>query len=211
MATLACQVSIGVAAQTAANSGPRISSIRVGLANCYKVGHWIPVAVEVEGVAQLEEPRIEVTVDDSDGVPTTAAVHMQPSAAAAPKWNAVSFTKVGRLGATIQVALADTDGLIELKTLYANSVAANGPTAVQLPATAELIVSLGSDQIGLRRAFPEREASGGNAARHLVELQSVTDLPTQWFGYASVDVLVVSASHTELCGQLAADSQRFRR
>ena len=70
-------------------------------------------------------------------------------------------------------------------------------------------MSLGADQIGLRQAFADREATAGESARRVVELKSIADLPTEWFGYDAVDVLVVSVSEIDLFRQLAADTERF--
>ena len=59
----------------AADSSPRpaIRQVEIGIKNHFKVGAWTPIRVETEGIEGLERPRVEVSVADSDGVPTSAA------------------------------------------------------------------------------------------------------------------------------------------
>ncbi len=70
-------------------------------------------------------------------------------------------------------------------------------------------MSLGSAPFGLRDAFPDRDGDASQAARQVVELNRVADLPTDWFGYDAVDVFVISAAKGDLCRELAADAKRF--
>src|SRR5262245_3763576 len=55
------------------NAAPRIGQVQLGIKNHFKVGFWTPVVVEIEGAVQSATEQIEVTVNDSDGVPTTAS------------------------------------------------------------------------------------------------------------------------------------------
>jgi hypothetical protein len=198
------------AAQTASNADPQIERARIGLANCYKIGHWTPVRVEISGLQAQDNAAIEVTVIDSDGVATTAAAPCSPMESTHTTGAVTLYTKVGKLGAPIQIVLADGNRRMVESTLWPGRHTNGESSLVELPATSELIVVLGSDQVGLRQAVGDREASAGGPARRLVEVKSVDDLPTQWFGYDAVDVFVISASDKELCHQLVTDSDRFQ-
>jgi hypothetical protein len=207
-AALICRPA-GAVAQDVVLQGPRIGAIRVGLAGCYLLGHWTPVWVEADGVAALKDPRAKVTVVDSDGVATTAAAPLQPSNGNGAKWTAVVYTKIGRRGAEIQIALVDGDEPIAEKSLRANGESITDSALVELPAAAELVVAVGNADTALRQAFADRDAAGGEPARRLLELNHISDLPTAWFGYEAVDVLLLDANDAVLGQRLAADAQRF--
>lgn len=50
---------------------PRITDVRIGFANAYKLGCWTPVQVDIEGGSQALTGTVHITVPDGDGVPTT--------------------------------------------------------------------------------------------------------------------------------------------
>ena len=157
-----------------------------------------------------EKQQVEVTVADSDGVPTTASAPLTAAEASHGSSSASVYTKVGRVGSPIQVSLLDGERRIDEQTLRPDAKAKPNSTAVALPATAELIVSFGPAPFGLRDAFPNRESDAGQSARQVVELTRVADLPTDWFGYDAVDVLIISAANGQLCRELAADATQIR-
>ena len=57
--------------------------------------------------------------------------------------------------------------------------------------------------------LPIAQSSGGQIGRKLIELDSIADLPTDWFGYEAVDVLIISAGDGKLCRELAADQAQI--
>jgi hypothetical protein len=119
------------------------------------------------------------------------------------------YTKIGRMSGDFHVALFDGDGPLDERTVRSRAGAQSDSTAVSLSATAELLVVFGAHTFGFKNAFPDRDSDTGQLARHVVELSRVADLPTDWFGYEAVDVLVISAADGELCGELAADARRY--
>ena len=48
-----------------------------------------------------------------------------------------------------------------------------------------------------------------NSARQAIEVNRIADLPSDWFGYEAVDVLLISAGDGKLCRELAADEPRL--
>ncbi len=164
-------------------------------------------AVEVEGIEGGGNFQVEVNVADSDGVPTTASESL--NVAVRGPSSAVIYTKVGRVGSPIQISLHDGERRLAEQTLRFDAKAKPNADTIALPATAELIVSLGSAPFGLRDAFPNRESDAGQSGRRVVELTRIADLPTHWFGYDAVDVLIISAANGELCRELASDATRY--
>ncbi len=52
---------------------PRITSVRVGFADRYKVGLWTPVDVAIRGGSERLAARLSLVVPDGDGVPSRVA------------------------------------------------------------------------------------------------------------------------------------------
>jgi hypothetical protein len=192
-----------------ANAGPRIKQVDLGIKNHFKVGFWTPVEVEVKRTGRDAIHQVEVTVSDSDGVPTTASAKLASSETNLETTKTVVYTKVGRVGNPIQVSLADGGQRLDERTIRPNAKGNTASPVVAMPATAEFIVSLGAAPFGLSEAFPNRESDAASSARFVAELAQVDQLPTEWFGYQAVDVLVLSAGNGQICRELEADAKRF--
>ncbi len=187
----------------------RIASCRVGIGGQFKVGFWTPVWVEVEGTAGLSKPVVEVTVSDSDGISTTMPAEV-PEASSTEKWaTCLLYTKIGKIGSEVHVKLLADGKLIDEIILTNNATEQRRQISAGLPATSELLLGLGATPFGMKEAFPTREGDARRFAQRTVELSRVADLPTEWFGYEGVDVIVLSAGDSEYFRKLAADSERF--
>ncbi len=204
-------VSALCAASRAADSSPRpaIRQVEIGIKNHFKVGAWTPIRVETEGIEGLERPRVEVSVADSDVVPTSAASPLTATASTTAQCEGLIYTAVGRVGDPIRISLFDGEKQLDEKTLRPAAKAKPDSRTVVLPATAELIVSLGQPTLGLKDAFPDRESDAGQLARQAIKVNRIADLPSDWFGYEAVDVLLISAGDGKLCRELAADEPRL--
>src|SRR3954447_9859478 len=75
----------------------KISRVEVGFKNHFKVGYWTPIRVDVDGVSTGDK-RVEVTVGDNDGVPTTAGAPVLATNDSRGSASAVVYTRVGRVG-----------------------------------------------------------------------------------------------------------------
>jgi hypothetical protein len=192
------------------STAPRIAQVRVGVRNHYKVGHWTPVRIIVEQNGSLKAARVEVAVSDSDGVMTTSSAPVELPNAPASSATARVHAMVGRLGDSIRIALIDGSGTrVDERTFRPGPLSVkNGAGMVELAATSELIVSLGSKPFGLAEAIPDRDAESGVPGRRTVHLDRIEELPTEWFGYSAVDLLVISPADGELIRELAADTAR---
>ena len=119
------------------------------------------------------------------------------------------YTQVGRVVSPIRISLVDGDRQLDERTLLPTAKANPEVAVVPMAATSELIVSLGTSPYGLADAFADRAASGGQVGRKLIELDKTADLPTDWYGYEAVDVLLIAAGDGRLCQELANDKARF--
>ena len=123
--------------------------------------------------------------------------------------SAVVYTQVGRVVSPIRISLVDGDRQLDERTLLPTAKANPEVAVVPMAATSELIVSLGTSPYGLADAFADRAASGGQVGRKLIELDKTADLPTDWYGYEAVDVLLIAAGDGRLCQELANDKARL--
>jgi hypothetical protein len=183
---------------------PRIADCRIGFDGTFKVGHWTPVWVKVSGDTMAAKTSIELTTIDSDGVEVTV------STAAGSDGPTLLTTRVGRLGSAVQLKLVAEDGhLLDRAELSARRGQEGGARYVALLATGQLVVQIGPGALGLAEVLAEQEADDGTTASGFVQLTDVDALPTDWFGYDGVDVLVLTTSDVAFCERLAADIQRF--
>jgi len=204
-----CRISHRLEAAEAKNSTPKIVTARVGLNNHYKLGFWTPIRVEIAGAESATDLTVEVTVADSDGVPTTAATPLTPTGDAAGNRSVTVYTMVGRVGGPIRIALIDDEHELDSLTLVPNAKGSPETAIVPIPATSELIVSLAAAPFGLSDALGDRDASPSQPGRKLIELNTIADLPTEWFGYSAIDVLMIPSGDGKLVSELAADRAKF--
>lgn len=184
-----------------------IKDVRVGFAGAYKVGHWTPVWVDVVGASTLADGRVEITVNDSDGVPATVSAPVTNASPGEPATFELAM-QAGRMGSTIHIALRNEGGEIDRRAVPSDPAEHKEWALVDLPATSELVVSFGPLPFGLEAAFPPRDSKEGGA-RRAIRLDRVAQLPSTWFGYEAVDVLVLSVGDGALCRELAADTVRM--
>jgi hypothetical protein len=187
---------------------PKIAAARVGLSNRYKLGTWTPVMVEVSGAGAERNLRVEVTASDNDGVATTASVALPHRTTEEPR-RAIVHTQVGRVRSPIRIVLADGERQFDELVLQPSARSTTSAAIVPMPATGELILSLGSAQFGLRDAFPDRPGGGTQTARAVIEVNDVAELPAEWFGYDAIDVVVLAANDGQLIQSLGREEQRF--
>jgi hypothetical protein len=195
---------------------PKIEGCHVGFRDQFKVGYWTPIYVSVTGAKNAANLTVEVTAVDGDGVPTTAAApvdigdndnpSLSGSRSSVPP--TLLYTKVGRMDSRLHVALVGDGREIDHFDLECR-LGADSNHVGSLPATSELVLQIGVAPIGLADAIPDRDSSPSAPGRHLVRVEHLERLPTEWFGYDGVDLVVLSTADVVLCQNLAADSQRL--
>jgi hypothetical protein len=191
--------------RAAVDAPPNIADCRVGFDGLFKVGHWTPIWVATAGdVASPSKLTIEVTTPDSDGVAVTTAERV---VAIGPT---LVYLRAGRLGGGVTARLLSEDHrVLDRRELSAESSRGGGSRFLPLPSTGELVVQLGGAAIGLDDALAVDDSQDAAAARGVAKITDVDALPTDWFGYDGVDVLILATSDTEFCVRLTADVRRM--
>jgi len=198
----------------------RIDKVRVGFQGrgergVFKSGAWTPVYVHLSYVDTTPEQKsigpadgdIVVETADSDEVPTRYSVRW-PVLNANEETVVIAYTKTGYTNADITVTLRTARGE-PLSTLKVSGY----DTDAKSPGSVLYLVA-GSRLPGLARALqpkpkPNQVEEPAANADEPAYIDNVEDLPTQWFGYDAVDVLVLtSGSETFIKGLLEDQGKR---
>jgi hypothetical protein len=195
----------------AENSSPRIADCRIGFDGAFKVGHWTPIWLAASGDVASTRPTVEVTTTDSEGVAMTVAKPVPMEGGSVEGCRPVLlYTKVGRIGSDVVVTLVGEDKqVLDRTSLSSQRGELDGSRYSPLASTDELVVQVGSASLGVTEAFPAGEAADGAPVRRVVQLADVDAMPTNWFGYDAVDVLVLATADAQSCERLAADKPRM--
>ncbi|MCL2005013.1 MAG: hypothetical protein FWG73_02505 [Planctomycetaceae bacterium] len=163
-----------------------ILSVRVGIEERYKNGLWTTITVNSSEQIQT----LAVRSSDSDGTPIT--YHYEGDGMS----KTTVLAKLGRKDAPIQVSV--NGGAFQ-------------SFDVPMPVNAERPIYLifGNDDIGLQGAVAELMLREDRRPL-LVKINSVDELPTKWFGYESVEMVVLTTTEPELFAGLAAESPQIQ-
>lgn len=165
---------------------PEIVEVRVGFAGHYKVGLWTPVEVTLGGRAGAGEVRL--TLPDGDGVPSRVSAFL-----AEGDTSVLLYARFGRIESRLVVELRTDEGVVS-KT-FETAEGTSFPPAKA--ATRKMIVGVGPDPVGLKDAV-RLLRQRGHAETIVARLEDIDQLPDQWYGYESVDTLVLSTGRLEI-------------
>lgn len=184
----------------AADDAASIDDVSVGFNGWFKVGHWTSIRSTIAGTASTADALLEITTSDSDGVSVTTTTPVaQPT-----------YIRSGRINGAVAIELKASDGkLLDRTELSETRRDSDTRRYLPLPSTGELIVQLGRGDLGLESALGGNNSDDGPLTRGVTRIENVTALPSDWFGYDGVDVLVLATSDVEFCDALAADEPRF--
>jgi hypothetical protein len=192
-----------------AQEGPEVTGLRIGFAGNYKLGSWTPVQVEITGGTKPAMGIVTITVPDGDGVPTTVSSPAGRPVAIEPgkKITTRLFVRVGQSYGSLQVQLLNAEGKVAAsRVFYSGPIATEGTVPAGLPATNRLLVEFGPP-LGLGD-FTTTESQDELAQTRLARIDSAMDLPTEWYGYEGVDMVVLTTSRADLYRPLAQNSAR---
>ena len=158
-----------------------ITDVRVGFEGpahngIYKNGLWTPITVES---AQPVETLI-IQSSDSDGTPIT--YHYKDLSSPTAKRQTV-LAKLGRKNEPINISVNGN---------AFQSFAVPPP----VPAERPIYLIFGNEDIGLQGAVAELMLREDRRPL-LVKVHSLADLPTEWFGYESVEMVVLTTTEPE--------------
>ncbi|MDZ4656292.1 MAG: hypothetical protein SH868_01805 [Bythopirellula sp.] len=188
---------------------PKVTGIRIGFADNYKLGCWTPLEVELTGGAKPQLGIVTVTVPDGDGVPTTVASPENRPIALEPgkKTTLRLFVRVGQSYSSLQVKFIDDEGKVATaRVFYAGPVAQAGTLPSGLPATNRLLVEFGPP-IGLAD-LTVNDSSDELTQTRIARVDRAVDLPTEWYGYEGADTVILTTSRPDLYRPLAQNPAR---
>jgi len=174
----------------------------------FKAGAWVPVYVDVQaGKDGLRgtEGRIDIVVEtlDCDDVLTSYTVSVAlDKLGPHEQFTVVTYTKI---------AAASSDVIVHLR----QGAQQLGPTFKKsfggLDGGNALYLTVGSRLVGLRQAMRGENAPGFRAEEHVGYLDTLYQLPQQWFGYDGVDLLLLATSNRAFISEFDAGDERYRR
>jgi hypothetical protein len=174
---------------------PEIGAIQAGFIGRFKLGCWTEATVELVGGDLRFDGKIDITAPDSDGVLATTSSEF--SLAAGEKKTVSAPLRLGQEAGVISVRIRDNDNNDHAhvhRTFYPGRAADSGGYPTALPSTARLVVTYGATaDLAADLASADNEASP-TADVHSVLVGVAASLPTQWYGYESVDTVILSGA-----------------
>jgi hypothetical protein len=181
----------------------------VGATTTLKVGHWAPIAVQIDVRNGAFRGEIEITTPDADGHDATIVI---PNVAVPENVNRTSHTayglvKFGKSDLSVKVALVEIDAngrrnVVDEKT---TRLGEQGRSTEDVKSVQELIVYHG-DVGGLFEIKDLANKMYAMKAPAVARLRSERDFPIQWYGYGGVDYLILGTGDERLFDRL--DPQR---
>ena len=192
--------------RAAQRSAPEIVSAKIGFNGAYKLGCWTPLSVELESGPSAWSGELQVTVPDTDGVPTRITKPVELDGESQTTIHLV--VRVGQSSSPIEVALvgAEGEGLVK-RSFFLGSRRVQG-TPGGYPATNRLVLELGAG-LGLQEVLQADETSDQQLAVRIAEVEELQDLPSEWYGYESLDTVLLSTSKLELFQASTATENRL--
>jgi len=182
---------------------PTIADAQIGFGGVYKLGCWTPLTVELRGGSQAWTGRVVVTVPDSDGVPTRVVSEPDRPVGIDPgqTTRVRLFVRIGQSMSPVQVKFFSDDGKERAKrTFYAGSEAGQGSVTGGVPATNRLLLEFGP-ALGLGELV---QSDGNTEGRYdeqlttrVARIEKADDLPTRWYGYESIETVLLTTSEPE--------------
>ena len=189
---------------------PTIASVRVGVADCYKVGLWTQVEIVVQGGSEPLVGELSVVVPDGDGIPSRVSTSPEYLCAITPHQKTVVrlLCRLGRVNCTLTAQLRVKDAVVARRT-FSTAAQADGEHFLPGLEFRDLIVTVGSASLGTEELGRLR----GLDPQHrpiTAKVENIEQLPTDWRGYEGVDAVIVAAGRSEIYGKLSADSAQMR-
>ncbi len=190
---------------------PTIADVQIGFGAVYKLGCWTPLAIDLLGGSQAWTGRVVVTVPDSDGVPTRVIsesgrpVGIDPGQTTRVRL----FVRVGQSMSPVTVQFYSGDGKERAKrTFYAGSEAGQGMVTGGIPATNRLLLEFGPT-LGLGDLVQDGDRADEQLKTRITRVEQADDLPTRWYGYESVETVLLTTSEPEMYRPLLQNRGRL--
>ena len=173
---------------------PEIVTARIGLNGVYKLGCWTPLEVDLTGGASAYTGMLIVTVSDCDGVPTQILsprpIGIEPGKTTTARFN----IRIGQVNGTVTTRFVSEGKELAKKAFYPGIGDATNIVTEGLPASHLVMLEFGAS-LGLGDLI---NSTGGNTSIiRSVRVENAAELPTKWFGYESIDTVLLATSSAE--------------
>ncbi|MDR0704671.1 MAG: hypothetical protein LBF88_06735 [Planctomycetaceae bacterium] len=194
-----------------AESALEIQSVRVGIEGFYKNGLWTPIIVEWSGTED-QPVSISISSSDSDGTPITYQ-HTIPFHGN----RTLVYAKLGRKDGMLTVKIETPNGIfvqkqirpsgnpLKSKTVNSSQDRFCEPVLNERP----IYLIVGNEDVGLQGAVAELSLREDRRPI-LVKVNSVAELPDQWFGFEAVEMIVLTTTEPQQFENLNANSPQIK-
>ena len=199
-----------VAVTSQGESAVEIAGCRVGFDGVFKVGLWTPVEVEIRTTGAAVTAEVSCNVADGDGVicryPLPGDRPVQVTSVAPTR--ALGYVRFGRRDAVLHVTVTSDGKLLAERTFSSLASRAEDQIPEALGSKSRLWLTVGGD-LGAREAAKVQQTGRPADRIATVQLDTVDQLPTRWFGYEGVDIVLLATSQPEIYRKLTASEARI--
>lgn len=184
-----------------ASSGPpsQIGEVKLGFNGLYKVGFWTPVQVTLHGGESPVEGTLELTTSDGDSVSVSYTQSAEKIFVGANKKVTVQrYVRFGRVRSGLQVRWRDESGETVIRNFSSQDL---NPALFSYQ---RLAVTLGKNIVGIDDAIRLLGQNEADAIQQ-VAVNDARELPSQWFGYEGVNLLIIPTTETRFINELTAE------
>lgn len=222
---------LGWSSEAPAQFPVKIKSVRVGFAPgpfspqrdennqpyyIYKAAMWAPVWIDLECTGSIDEEKIEIAVESSDGddvLAITSIVVPTPQSGrvtVSHELGRIPYVKPGGVTGDFTVNVYAAQSRKMLAETWRRSLPGIYPSRY-------LLLTIGASLPGLRLSRTEgqssEETSESEALRNgwveLAQITSVKEMPDHWIGYQGVDLAVLATvADPKFWNELASDQRR---
>ena len=196
-------------------SPPEIVGVQVGFAGHYKPGLWTPVEVALRGGGRPVTYRLALVAPDGDGVPCRVFTPAGPPCRLGPgeEKSDLLYVRFGRTESSLAVELRDVElpeggQVVAAKVFEARAVWPESQSSEVPPSGRQLMLVVGSDLLGVKEAIGVLRRPAADPAT-AIRLDDFTQMPTRWYGYEGVEVVVLSTSRPEIYRGMKPDSPQI--
>ncbi len=190
-------------ASIARADGPQFTDAHIGLDGVYKLGCWTPVEVTLRGGSETERGYVELTLADTDGVPTTVRsshdnlVRIDPGKISLVRL----FVRSGQSNSPLTARFV-VDGKVRTRRIfYGGNRSQSGGITGGLPATSRLHLVFGP-AVGIEDLLKADYQENLLTKTRIAHLENAAMLPARWIGYEGFDTVLLTTSQPELYDSL---------
>ncbi len=193
------------AAQAQEVKPPEFIAVRVGFANCYKVGLWTPIEVTLRGGSLPAIGRVRATLSDSDGLNCSFDAPEPCQVLPGEDTDVLLYVRFGQKASAIELELLDERKTLAAGTFNSRQSPPEDRFADALHSDQRLIVAVGRSSSGFEKAVRDEQSERAVVAT----VNSLARLPTRWQGYEGVDIVVIFTSKSDVFEKILPQSARI--